>query len=553
MKFSKTLLAGVAALALVACGKKDEASPETATSVEAAKTSASSPLNKAFRLQGAEEVDIDAFFALLPESKRPTYESASFDSKIGATVLSNLRFADADDGEALLVERAEFYGLDLDAIERIKSATDATPSAPFETVFQKVRLLNVSAEGFDEEEGKFSIGGVELDQLAVRQGGGEGDHTGNDAARFFNSFNLAGLYFKDISFDAAKPDSPAVEMSAPDLRIVGLGGGKLQAVIANDVEYRVSHTDETLMAMAASMGPEGSMLLNSPLRALIAPENQRVVMKSMEWRGIDLSGLMEWGLKGEEPPVSERNLIDFGTMKAVDMETYIGAKRAAVVKEATVSAAEFTWLIPSKIRTDTKGATYDFTAYAADEDTEILSILKKHGLNKVTGDGYAEWIWNPESGSGDLEYATKTKGLGDFSMGFALGGLKLKDIGEAKADGEENAAASLTTFKNFNLKIVDQKALDAIFDLAALQMGGTGDDLRQSAPAMIRLSGAQFAQMNPRFTDYVNAVANFVAEGGTLEINAEPEEPVGLADLQAGAINPMALPDTLNLTVTHKK
>lgn len=552
MRFSKTLLAGVAALALAACGNKEEGAAQSPSSAAAAKVGSGSPLDKPFRLKDAAEVDIDAFFALLPEGKRPTYESARFDSQLGATVLSNLRFSDADDGEALLVERAEFYGLDLDAIDRIKTATNVTSESPFETVFEKVRLLNLSAEGFDDEKGRFSVGGVELDRLAIRQGGAKSDGEGEEAARFFNAIDLSGLYFKDIAIKVSTANTPEAEMKAPDLRFVGLGGGKLQAMIANDMEYRMSYTDEAVMAMAASMGPEGSLLLNSPLKNLIAPENQRVVMKALEWRGVDLSGLMKWGLKGEEPPVSERNLINLGTMKAVDMETYIGAKRAAMVKEATVSAAEFTWLMPSKIRTDTKGATYDFTAYATEDQKEALAVLKKHGLDKVTGDGYAEWIWNPESGAADLEYVANAKGFGDMSMSFALSKLKLEDIGQANEDGEENAVGEIGAFKGFNLKLVDEKALDALFDLSALQMGGSGADLRQSAPAMIRLSGAQFAQLNPRFSDYVSAVADFVGEGGTLEIAANPAEPVSFADLKADTLNPMAMPDVLGLTVTHK-
>ena len=115
----------------------------------------------------------------------------------------------------------------------------------------------------------------------------------------------------------------------------------------------------------------------------------------------------------------------------------------------------------------------------------------------------------------------------------------------------ENAFGRNAKLKTFNLKIEDEKALDAIFDLAALQMGGTGDDLRQSAPALIRLSGAQFAQLNPRISDYLDAVANFVSKGGALEVSASPEEPIGAADLETMGAAPQTLPDVLDLTITH--
>jgi len=60
--------------------------------------------------------------------------------------------------------------------------------------------------------------------------------------------------------------------------------------------------------------------------------------------------------------------------------------------------------------------------------------------------------------------------------------------------------------------------------------------------------------MNPKFSEYVNAVADFVAEGGALEIAAQPAEPVAFATLQeTGATAPQTIPDVLGLQVTHKE
>lgn len=572
MTFSRTMLALAAALALFACGKKDGAG----TGEGAVKANAASPLEADYRLKDAAPLDFDALLALMPKRERPTYDSAKFDGDLGATVVTNLRFADAGDGESVLVKRAEFYGVDLDALNRVRASEEApaedaaeafsnlekrlslgdpaTFDAPFEKAFEKVRLFNISAEGFGEEEGELSIGGIEFDQLEIRQGGVGSYGVKNMAAGMFNAFRLAGLYFKDISIATHGADAPAVVVSAPDLRFVGLGGGKLSAVIANDLEYQMSQSDASIAAMSEAMGPQGAMLMNGPLRAFLAPKNQRATVKSFEWRGIDMSGLLEWGLKGEKPPATARNLIDLGTINAADMNTFIEDRRVATVKEATVSTAKFAWLIPSEIRADTKGAVTDFTAYVPETETAVLDILKEHGLDNVPSDGYAEWTWNPDSGAADLDYEANAKGLADFSMAFGLDGLKLADIAAAQEANQPDMIAAAVAFRNLSVKIKDEKALDVLFALSALQMGGTAADLRQSAPAMIRLSGAQAAQMNPRIGDYVNAVADFVASGGGLEISAKPAKPVSLAALQAaGTTAPQTLPDVLNLTVTHTK
>ena len=557
MTFSKTLLAGAAALALVACGKKDEGAdgPSSATSQQAAKLNAASPLERSCRLSDAEPIDIDALFALMPEGKEPSYDSASFDEQLGATVVSNLRFADADDGEAVTVERAEFYGVDLEAIDRVRLAEDAGVDAPFEKIFDKVRFFNIATEGFDEEEpATLSIGGVEFDQLQLRQGGAEGDGAGDEGARFVNAVSLAGLYFKDINLETMTPDAPPVVMSAPDLRFVGVGRGRLGAIIANDLEYSMSQTAESRAAMREVMGPQGAMFLNGPLAGFFAPESQRVKMASFEWRDIDFSGLLEWGLKDEEPPMTAENLLDLGTFKALDMETHIGGKLAGTVKEVSMSAAKFKWMIPSDVRIDAKGASYDYTAYIPETEEAVLAVMKEHGLDKLKSDGYAQWKWNDKTGVADLDYVANAPGFLDFTMDLGLSELKLNEMAAAKAAGEENPFGAVGAFRNFSLKLEDEKALDAIFAIAALQMGGTGEDLRQSAPAMIRLSGAQAAQMNPKFSEYVNAVADFVAKGGTLEISAAPAEPVAFATLQeTGATAPQTIPDVLGLQVTHKE
>ena len=557
MKFSKLLLVGVAAIAMASCGKKDAGdAPKSETSQQAAKAGAGSPLDSRFTLKDAEAVDIDAFFALFPEKSRPTYETTSFDKGLGATVVRNLRFADADDGESLTVARAEFFGLDLDAIDRVKNAETADPAAPFETLFQKVRLFDVATDGFAEgdENAKLKIGGVEFDQLAMRQGGTKEGGVGDDGARFFNAVNLAGIYFKDAEFTAEGPKSPSVIMQLPDFRLVGLGGGKLGAIIANDLEYTVSQSDASIEVMRAAMGPQGAMFFDGPLAGFIAPKHQRVQLKGFEWRNLDFAGLLEWGLKDEEPPMTAENLIDLGTMKAVGMDMFVNGKKASTAAEMTMTSGKFTWLAPSNIRMDTKGATYDFTAYLPETEADALGVLKTNGLDKVKADGFAEWIWNSKTGVADLNYAVNMDNVADFSTTFGLSNLKLADLAAARADGETNVVAGHGAFKKFSLKLKDEKALDAIFGLAALQMGGTGEDLRQSAPAMIRLSGAQVAQMNPRISAYINAVADFVAKGGTLEIDAQPAAPVAFTTLQATSMSaPQTLPDVINLEVTHKE
>jgi len=69
---------------------------------------------------------------------------------------------------------------------------------------------------------------------------------------------------------------------------------------------------------------------------------------------------------------------------------------------------------------------------------------------------------------------------------------------------------------------------------------------------MIRLGGAEVAQMNPRIPGYLDAIADFIASSGTLSISANPAEPVTLKALKSiGEGAPQTLPDVLDLHITH--
>lgn len=561
MRLSQRLLAGagfgLGALALFACGGEDEAAaPKTATTAAAAKVDAASPLEKPFSLKGGEAVDIDGLLTLMPSDKRPTYESAAFDPDIGATVVSNLRFADAADGEALVVKRAEFFGVNQKAIERIQNAEDAGADAPMEKIFEKVRFLNISTEGFETDDGemaRINIGGVEFDGLSVRQGGVIGNPDGSGPANFANAFSLGGLYFKDIDVAVTGDEAMDLALTAPDLRFVGIGGGKLDAIIGNDFSYRFVQGETMRTAMRESMGPQGEALLDGPLGGLIAPESQRADLETLEWRGIDLSGLVEYGLRGEEPPLDARGLIDLGEFRMTNMVNYIEDRRVASVDETKMTAADFAGMIPSHFRFETSGGNYDLTAYAPGEDHPAYAVMKERGLDEVTGDGFVEWKWNPDNGNGAFDYVANSDGLMDLTMSMELAGDALNALAASAAAGEESPFMKNAALKSFNFAIDDETALDAIFAVAALQMGGTGEDLRQSAPAMIRLAGAQGASIHPRIKDYVEAVANFVAEGGTLTVSANPDEPVGMTALETGEVDPQTLPDMLDLKFTHEK
>jgi hypothetical protein len=296
------------------------------------------------------------------------------------------------------------------------------------------------------------------------------------------------------------------------------------------------------------------MFMSGPLQAFVSPDNQLTKIKSLEWGGVDCSGLMSYALKDEKPPLTAKNLINLGSLRAEAIETSISGKRAQSIGEVSFPAMEFTWLIPSKVRGSSKNEVHDFSAYLPASEAEAIAILKKHGLNNVKSSSDAAIDWDSEKGGAGLKSNFDSTGLADTTLSVELAGLELEKINAAMAAGEKDAVLTQGQFKGFGLKIADEKLLDALFELSALQSGQTAADMRAQAPAMVRLMGVQLTQTNPKYGPIVDAIANFLADGGTLEISAKPPAPVPFTTIMAaGQSGPDTLPELLGLTATHTK
>lgn len=551
------VLSVLAAAVFAGCGKKSEA-PSSASSIIASDIAAASPLDKSFRLKGAEQLDIDRLFALLPPYLRPTYEKASFEPKSGATVVTGLRFGDVLAGEGFTAKRAEFYGVDLEKIEKLSVDADAPLDAPMELVLAKLRMFDISNAASKNARGVVSIGAVEIDNLRLRQGGIPKTPSASGLAAFFNAFDVAGVYFKNVRTARGASDSASnaaeIDFEAADFRIVGVGGGRMKSLLGRDLDYLVQQSPESIDAASRGLGPLASVLLNGPLRNILAPENQRTKVKTLEWRDVSFAGLMARGLKGERPPVSDRALINLGTVRATDVETFIGTKRFSIVPETIISAMEFSWLAPSKVRAVTRGGAYDFTAYLAKDEKEAIDVLKAHGLDRVKGDSDFAYDWSPDRGGATMAANFESAGFADFTATLALEGLDLKKIEAARLAGATQPVAELAKFKSFSLTIADEEMLNAFYELSALQSGGDAKDIRAATPALMRLGKVELKRDNPRMASYVDALADFLEEGGTLEIRAAPDAPVPLEAISAAAIGgPDSIAAAIDLTVVRKK
>ncbi|MEZ5922325.1 MAG: hypothetical protein R3C60_13380 [Parvularculaceae bacterium] len=371
-------------------------------------------------------------------------------------------------------------------------------------------------------------------------------------AALFNAFEAAGVYAKGIKLQG-RPNREAgdLKFAAGDARLVGIGGGKLNAFLARNVEYSSEQSKETADLLRGAFGPAGGAILSGPLRNLIAPDRQRVTADYFIWRNIDMSGWLGWGLKGETPPITVRNLVNLGDLRIGNAQSFIGEKRASTAPEIIVSDMDFEWLAPSKVRAAARGVSYDYTAYLPDDAKDEIAVMKAHGLDKAKADSTFSYDWSADRGDAALKSVFTSKALGDFNLDLALAGLELEKISAAEESGRKNAAAELAKIKSFSLLLADHGLLDTIFELAAVENGAKAEDLREAAPSFLKIMKLQIQGDNPRTAGFLDAVADFIEKGGALEIKAAPKSPVAL-----GSLAEMRKPDdaatALSLSVEQK-
>ena len=564
LSYKTILFASVAAIALSGCGSKDSSNTSSGSAassvskVASLNASSGSPFDKAYSLKGASTLDVDALFASLGYTGEKFYSSSSFDEKSGATTINNISIT-GDEGSIVTIAKAELYGVSTQAIESVKSNTGSF-DAPFLSVFEKIRLHDIAITaprdaGREFDKLAITFSGIEADKLQIREGGLnlEADEA-TYLAQAMNMLDLGGLYFKDINFDLTSEENLSLKLTSPDYRIVGFGGGKLNGLIANDLEYELVQSRAGLENSLQAFGPDAGDLLNGPLGSLLGFNGQRIKVGSIKWLNIDGSGLLPFGLNGKMPPMSEKNILSLGSAVMTDIEQYVGEKKLYSAKSANFIADKFTWLIPNNVTANVKDANYDFTAYLPDGEDELLGIMTKYGLNDVDGDGEMLWNYDDKNGTSRFNYAFNTDKLLDLDLVLNSDNLKYDEIATLVANEDQPGILGLGTLNNFKLVLKDKNALNMAFDIAAIQMGASsGDEIRSSAPALLRLGGGQFTQLNPKYNDYIDALASFIGSGGTLEITADPEGGLPFSQLSFVSQSPETLPDLLGLKVTRKK
>ncbi len=566
--FKLKLLAASAAtvLALAGCTKQDDGTKSSDDDVQVTISDSKkldldldgkSPLDKPFKLSGAEPLDVDGFITLLADEDDSSdfqYASSSFDSKSGATILQGVSTTDEDG--TMTIGRLELYGVNDTYIQALKAGNISDTK---DEIFRKVRMFDLEFVGAGDSDGSgtMTIGALEVDGLSfggVNEDELEGMEDGAEFATIMKAFDLGGIYLKDLNLQGMESEGTGISATVADMRYGGFSGGNVGSMLFKNLDYTITQSTEAKAKLIAEADPQLAALLSGPLGNIVMPANQQASIESISWDGMSFAGMLPYLESGEQPPLDAKNLLSFGKIEAKNSEVFVNGKKASTTGYSALDPIEFAWLVPTRIRSYSKDTKMDLTAYVPDDQPEMMSLFQDNGLNNLTGDGEVLWTYDEKKGDAELDYDVDLTGFANIDLNFKASNAVLETLHTAASNGDDGAAFQEIAINGFNLRIDDEKLLDLAFGVAAMQTGQDAVQLRASAPLMINMGGAQFAQMNPAFPGYLNALSSWISSGGSLEISVDPDAPVSFADLAAqGQTAPESLPDVLKLSVTHSE
>lgn len=330
-----------------------------------------------------------------------------------------------------------------------------------------------------------------------------------------------------------------MQLSMPFYGLRGVARGDVEATVLNGLKF--------------SLDAESAPANGAPA----IPVAMEGGVERFAITGLRLAKLFDYWSRGESPPPKETDLLSLGVWESRNERYTLGGQPLYALDYARIDLSKFRWFVPTEIRSTVSNLTYDiggvlrFSQSAAPQGDgaqdlgQIISLLDKHGFSKISASGDFTYGWAPATGAATLASNNELKTLGRLDLGAQAGLPNFKEFASLHPKkGEAFDAAALSalfadaTLHGASLTVADAGMLPRLFALAAdmqsLQMGGAPgaikpEELRAGAAFSLRTLGAAPSPLAPLYS----TLADFIAEGGTLDLAVSPTAPVPLSLIMA--------------------
>ena len=561
--------------------------------------------------------DVEGLNAALTGIARISFDSSSRDAATGATKLSILRVEalgekpstlftakemlvwNADvaglssrmNGQRLgdtlrLFDRIELSGVNID----LTGYTNAVDAAMTEALPEASAAANITYASSKMSVGRVIFSGFTLHPWTFEET--EGQEEGLAAIRLLSalarSFSLDSSAAFDVRLDQSIVEGEATgTLSSLTKRqlIAGYDRGDVASMIQTGATFSGAFpmpVPPEPGKAAAGLGTEFVEMSGESAYSAAA--------------GFRMSKLLAYGERGEMPPITERDLFSLGTYAIEGMKFDFGGKPVFEIGSLNVAVDQFAWLLPERINIRHEDVAFDLnslmawasefepedaTELSAPSIQEILGILDRTGLGRLSGDGEFSLTWDSKTGATRLANKSTSDNLYTDNTRFEMTLPSYADLIPAFGkDGKTPDEAALQKLFEDKFSIVggeynltDTGVLNAIaaltIEIAKISgeddamlanfAQGTPETVRMFASGMLMFASGAVTQEVPEALPWLTGLSQFITTGGTFSVKIAPERPVTLADLtgpgasagMAESPAPAELVSRFGLSMTH--
>ena len=490
-----------------------------------------------------------------------------------------------------LFDRIEMSGLKFDLTDYTNAVDDAVAAA-----MPAGETVDIGYDEASMNVGRVIFGGMTLHPWTFEET--EGEEEGVAAIRLISalarSFSLETAAFldADISQTITESGASGTIVSRYDRQLVeGYDRGDIASMIQTGVTFSGS-----IPVPDVTAGLDAAELDAAPLTSMRSVEMAGRSGYSA-WTGLRFASLLEYGERGELPPITARDLWSFGTYTLADTEMSLGGKPIFEIGRLDIAADKFAWFLPERISVTHEDASLNLVEIlkwaeeiepsAPPEEggeptvAEMIGILERTGLGKLSGDGAFSLTWDSETGSAKLATNNTSDGLyteeGRLELRLPTYAQLVPAFGVDGKTPDESALSALFdeqfTFIGGHYSLSDGGLLNALAALTIEVAKFSGEDdpmlgnfanstpeaVRMFASGMVMFGAGAVSQEVPQATAWITSLSQFINTGGTFKIAFEPRTALTAADFTgAGAETGMAespdfaeLVDLFGLSVTH--
>jgi|GEM_PF-2639991 len=506
-------------------------------------------LDEEFSISSAEEIDVDALMAMMPQGLSVDYDDAEFDEETGATIIEDVEIEfDRLNGLAIEIEELVIWDLDMDYVAARLSGESAGTTG---RVARRIEAHDVELTGVEEMYQGFIEAYTDVLEGSVEDMFGEEiDEEAREAMDMridefemsidfivFDDFRLREWELDLVDSEAAGDDwaelMPFLQRYAAWNRAFEFDGMAMEGLSA---EMELTQADMTQdweldinrIIYEGYRGGDVALNLIDGLYGYIdmdmpddeefegmGPVSFGFEVDSYVVEGVALDKVMGYLARGVMPPKDETDLMSLGVW-TVEGE-YVSFNDALFysVEKSVIELDDWHWLLPASLRVSVTNMSYDIEGYVSgvfdmmgdegpsDEEIstfyDVMDVMDDYDLARPSFDYSLLWDWRPESGKASAGLAFSLDGYQRAAM-LLTGTLPdydsaadtiADDFSSVDSETLEQVFEDYSSLASFQLEMVDEggfeKAFPMIIEVAKLFEDEQGAEfLANATPESLR-------------------------------------------------------------------